>query len=153
MATAGTMQQSSASRKPGLRKPVFIKVDQLKPGTNGHTLTVKVISSDMVLQKGRSVSHHLRQTRIAECLVGDQTGTIVFTARNEQGTVRLGVLCIWVYVFDSCSVYISKLFVFEFFCGRLWNGFCSVIGWQRNERRQRERILLEFEWTNVGRGF
>ncbi|GLT69711.1 hypothetical protein SLA2020_418400 [Shorea laevis] len=80
----GTMQQGSASGKPGLRKPVFIKVDQLKPGTNGHTLIVKVISSDMVLQKGRSVSHHLRQTRIAECLVGDQTGAIVFTARNEQ---------------------------------------------------------------------
>ncbi|KAK6934230.1 hypothetical protein RJ641_034385 [Dillenia turbinata] len=70
--------------KPGLRKPVFIKVDQLKPGTCGHTLTVKVLSSKTVLQRGRSVSQHPRHTRIAECLVGDETGTIVFTARNDQ---------------------------------------------------------------------
>ena len=67
------------------RKPVFTKVDQLKPGTGGHTLTVKVVSSKTVLQKGRSVSQHLRHTRIAECLVGDETGAIIFTARNDQG--------------------------------------------------------------------
>ena len=79
-------QQGNASSKPALRKPVFTKVDQLKPGTSGHTLIVKVLSSSTVLQKGRSVSQHLRQTRIAECLVGDETGTIVFTARNQQGT-------------------------------------------------------------------
>ncbi|KAG2681826.1 hypothetical protein I3843_11G162500 [Carya illinoinensis] len=70
--------------KPALRKPEFKKVDQLKPGTGGHTLTVKVLASNTVLAKGRSVSQHLRQTRIAECLVGDETGAIIFTARNEQ---------------------------------------------------------------------
>lgn len=69
------------------RKPVFVKVDQLKPGTNGHTLIAKVLSSNMVLQKGRAASQHLRQTRIAECLVGDETGTILFTARNDQGPI------------------------------------------------------------------
>ncbi|XWS10038.1 hypothetical protein CRYUN_Cryun39dG0041500 [Craigia yunnanensis] len=79
-------QQSSAATatKPGLRKPVFTKVEQLKPGTSGHTLIVKVLSSNVVLQKGRSVSQHLRQTRIAECLIGDETGSILFTARNDQ---------------------------------------------------------------------
>ncbi|KAK9268817.1 hypothetical protein L1049_000581 [Liquidambar formosana] len=82
MSTTPTTQQSNA--KPGLRKPVFTKVDQLKPGTNGHTLTVKVLSSNTVLQKGRSVSQNLRNTRISECLVGDETGAIVFTARNDQ---------------------------------------------------------------------
>ncbi|XP_021890269.1 uncharacterized protein At4g28440-like [Carica papaya] len=82
--TAPQQQQQGDNAKPGLRKPVFITVDQLKPGTSGHTLTVKVLESKTVLQKGRSVSQHLRQTRIAECLVGDETGTIVFTARNEQ---------------------------------------------------------------------
>jgi replication factor A1 len=76
-------EQSDA--KPALRKPEFKKVEQLKPSTTGHTLTVNVISSNTVLAKGRSVSHHLRQTRIAECVVGDDTGTIIFTARNEQG--------------------------------------------------------------------
>ncbi|EOY13114.1 Nucleic acid-binding, OB-fold-like protein, putative [Theobroma cacao] len=83
-------QQSNAATatKPGLRKPVFTKVEQLKPGTSGHTLTVKVLSSNVVLQKGRSVSQHLRQTRIAECLIGDETGSIIFTARNDQGEKR-----------------------------------------------------------------
>ncbi|KAL5736406.1 hypothetical protein ACOSP7_030922 [Xanthoceras sorbifolium] len=77
-------QQQSNNVKPGLRKPVFTKVDQLRPVTNGHTLVVKVLDSTTVLQKGRSLSQHLRHTRIAECLVGDDTGTIVFTARNDQ---------------------------------------------------------------------
>ncbi|KAJ0103558.1 hypothetical protein Patl1_04733 [Pistacia atlantica] len=77
-------QEQQSDVKPGLRKPVFVKVDQLKPGTNGHTLIVKVLESNPVSQKGRSASNHLRQTRIAECLIGDDTGTIIFTARNDQ---------------------------------------------------------------------
>lgn len=73
-----------ADSKPGMRKPVFVKVDQLKPGTTGHTLTLKVVSSNTVLQKGRPDGPQVRQMRIAECLVGDETGVIIFTARNEQ---------------------------------------------------------------------
>ncbi|KAK6131546.1 hypothetical protein DH2020_008612 [Rehmannia glutinosa] len=68
----------------GLRKPVFVKVESLKPETNGHTLVVKVVNSTTVLQKGAAASPHLRSTRIAECLVGDDTACILFTARNEQ---------------------------------------------------------------------
>ncbi|KAI3887730.1 hypothetical protein C5167_043182 [Papaver somniferum] len=82
MATKTTSQQSIA--KPEKRKPVFIKVDQLKPGTSGHNVTVKVVSSESVMPKGRSATQNFRNTRIAECLVGDETGTILFTARNEQ---------------------------------------------------------------------
>ncbi|XWS22595.1 hypothetical protein CRYUN_Cryun29cG0049800 [Craigia yunnanensis] len=67
-----------------LRKPIFTKVDQLRPGTSGHTLTVKVVSTKMVLQKGRADGPQVRRMRIAECLVGDETGMIIFTARNEQ---------------------------------------------------------------------
>ncbi|XP_077249625.1 uncharacterized protein At4g28440-like [Tasmannia lanceolata] len=68
--------------KAGMKKPVFTKVDQLKPGTTGHTLTVKIVTAKTVaLPKGRA---QLRHTRIAECLVGDETGTIIFTARNDQ---------------------------------------------------------------------
>lgn len=77
--------QKMAESKPGLRKPVFTKVDQLRPGTSGHTLTVKVVSTKMVLQKGRADGPQVRQMRIAECLVGDETGMIIFTARNDQG--------------------------------------------------------------------
>ncbi|KAK9078232.1 hypothetical protein SSX86_002289 [Deinandra increscens subsp. villosa] len=85
MATSNSQaQRSSAPAKSGLRKPVFVKVDDLKPGTAGLTLVVKVISSEIVLQKGRAVNPNLRNVRIAECLVGDETGTILFTARNDQ---------------------------------------------------------------------
>ncbi|KAK4386584.1 UNVERIFIED_CONTAM: hypothetical protein Sradi_6347200 [Sesamum radiatum] len=94
MATKGpsspTQQQQggSAANKPGLRKPVFVKVDALKPGTTGHTLVVKVVNSNTVLnKKPRNPTFRGPQnqnTRIAECLVGDETGTILFTARNDQ---------------------------------------------------------------------
>ncbi|CAK9156081.1 unnamed protein product [Ilex paraguariensis] len=88
MATTATPNTTAAKRKP-----VFVKVNDLKPGTNGHTLTVKVVSSNPVTQKsgggrgGNSLAVPLNprpRTRIAECLVGDETGTILFTARNEQ---------------------------------------------------------------------
>jgi len=59
------------------RKPVFSKVNELKPGTNGNNLTVKVLSSTTVLdKKSRHTSSFssrsgAAQTRIAECLIGD----------------------------------------------------------------------------------
>ncbi len=52
-----------------------IKVDKLRPGTSGHYLTVKVLSSKQITQKG---------PKLAECLVGDETGIIIFTARGDQ---------------------------------------------------------------------
>jgi len=85
MASSNSTQQDV--NKPAKRKPVFTKVDQLKPGTNGHTLVAKVLSSDTVVHKPRpSSAHNIKPTVIAECLIGDDTGTIIFTARNEQGT-------------------------------------------------------------------
>lgn len=90
------------------RKPVFVKVDQLKPGTNGHTLTVKVVSSKPVKtlpsRGGRSSVLAARPSSIAECLVGDETGTIVFTARNEQGTMFVFLLSVYCCVHALCSV-------------------------------------------------
>ncbi|XP_059294728.1 factor of DNA methylation 1-like [Lycium ferocissimum] len=68
-------------------------VDQLKPGTEGRNLIVKVLSTDMVVDKSQNIeqqSHsHVyysqsRITHVAESLVGDETGTIIFTSRNEQ---------------------------------------------------------------------
>ncbi|CAF2161671.1 BnaA07g09820D [Brassica napus] len=73
-----------ADTKPGLRKPEFTKVDQLRPGTSRHNVTVKIVSTKMVLQKGRSDGPQARQMRICECIVGDETGVVVFTARNDQ---------------------------------------------------------------------
>ncbi|CAA3019932.1 uncharacterized protein At4g28440-like [Olea europaea var. sylvestris] len=97
MATKGSLkssEQSAASvtdenSNSGLRKPVFVKVDSLQPGTNGHTLIVKILSSNTVLSKKPRNTMSFRgsqnqNTRIAECLIGDETGTILFTARNNQ---------------------------------------------------------------------
>ncbi|KAG8045488.1 hypothetical protein GUJ93_ZPchr0008g13471 [Zizania palustris] len=76
---------TAAGEKPALRKPVFTKVNQLRPVTSGHTLTVKVVSAAPVSGRVRpGVAAPSRPPRIAECLVGDETGVIVFTARNEQ---------------------------------------------------------------------
>ncbi|KAG5387333.1 hypothetical protein IGI04_038803 [Brassica rapa subsp. trilocularis] len=80
-------QKHMAEATPALRKPVFTKVNELRPGTNGHSLNVKVISTKTVMQRGgggRPSGPQARQMRIAECLVGDETGIIIFTARNDQ---------------------------------------------------------------------
>ncbi|KAL1203181.1 hypothetical protein V5N11_015414 [Cardamine amara subsp. amara] len=72
------------------RKPVFVKVEQLKPGSSGHTLTVKVIDANIVVpvirkaRPGSSMNRPSQPTRIVECLIGDETGCILFTARNDQ---------------------------------------------------------------------
>eukprot|EP00899_Mesostigma_viride_P014980 jgi/Mesvir1/23483/Mv22331-RA.1 len=66
-----------------LRKPVFTTIDQLRPETQGHNLLVKVISKHLVVQRPRPGGDG-SQMRIAECIVGDKTGCIIFTARNNQ---------------------------------------------------------------------
>jgi len=88
------------------KKPVFVKVDQLKPGTSGHTLTVKVVDQNSVPQKpGASSSSHLRPARISECLVGDETACILFTARNDQGEIiRFCVLRFYFWIILSNSL-------------------------------------------------
>ncbi|GJN29963.1 hypothetical protein PR202_gb18233 [Eleusine coracana subsp. coracana] len=84
--TTGYVRRGSVPSKPqgapvALRKPVFTTIDQLRPQTHGHTLVARVIEARTVLDKP---SPHLGRSRLAECLVGDQTGTILFTARNDQ---------------------------------------------------------------------
>ncbi|CAN8230169.1 unnamed protein product [Cochlearia groenlandica] len=89
METAGkaTVATGTSTAK---RKPVFVKVDQIKPGTSGHTLTVKVVDANTVVPTARknlpanSMSRPSHPSRIVECLIGDETGCILFTARNEQ---------------------------------------------------------------------
>ena len=56
----------------------------------------------MVMQRGggggRPSGPQARQMRIAECLVGDETGIIIFTARNNQGQNTIHIetpLCPW----------------------------------------------------------
>jgi len=71
------------------------RVIDLKPGTDGHTLTVKVGCCSPV---------NTAPWRIAKCLVGDETGTIIFTARNEQGMI-FRVCC----AFNCCIVFMFNL--------------------------------------------
>lgn len=61
------------------QKKQLTKVNQLRPTDTGLNLIVKVISSKTVAQRGRA------QGRFAECLVGDETAMIIFSARNDQG--------------------------------------------------------------------
>lgn len=72
------------------------KVNQLRPLDAGLNLTVKVIDAKMVAQRGRN------QGRFSECLVGDETGIIIFSARNDQGKHPITIL--------SCNFrdYVSK---------------------------------------------
>lgn len=51
-----------------------VKVDQLRPGATGLTLTVKVVNGKTVNQR----------PLISESIVGDETGVVVLTARNDQ---------------------------------------------------------------------
>eukprot|EP01115_Flamella_aegyptia_P007100 TRINITY_DN2958_c0_g1_i1.p1 TRINITY_DN2958_c0_g1~~TRINITY_DN2958_c0_g1_i1.p1 ORF type:complete len:132 (+),score=25.57 TRINITY_DN2958_c0_g1_i1:188-583(+) len=67
--------------KRKLRKPVFVTVDQLEPGTKGHNLKLKVLNCDIVVEKKRVNGSTVR---IAEGLVGDETGCIIVTAKNDQ---------------------------------------------------------------------
>lgn len=110
-----------AETKPAKRKPVFKKVEQLKPDTKGHTLTLKVVSSKMVLQKARPDGIQVRQMRIAECVVGDETGTIIFTARNDQGIVLiLAIDLTIVLIFDSISSHHAYLTFYASFLLKLF---------------------------------
>ncbi|XP_010555101.1 PREDICTED: uncharacterized protein At4g28440 [Tarenaya hassleriana] len=86
MATAAVSSGTATAK----RKPVFVKVEQLKPGTSGHTLTVNVVEVKTIVPTNRkarsaaSLTQPSHPSRIAECLVGDETGCILFTARNDQ---------------------------------------------------------------------
>ncbi|CAN7133041.1 uncharacterized protein At4g28440 [Brassica rapa] len=89
MATTGNASAATGTTT-AKRKPVFVKVEQLKPGTTGHTLTVKVVDANPVVpvtrkaRPGASMGRPSQPSRIAECLIGDETGCILFTARNDQ---------------------------------------------------------------------
>ena len=68
-----------------------IRVAELRPGTSGHMVIVKVVNVKAVQQRGRSDIPQQRQMKLAECIVGDDTGVIIFVARNEQGYLSLSL--------------------------------------------------------------
>ncbi|WJX22323.1 hypothetical protein P8452_11641 [Trifolium repens] len=80
--TSSYVQQEWNMNKPAKKEPIFTKVAQLKPGTKGHTLIAKVLSSQTVDQP--APTNFYRTPQLADCLIGDETGTIIFTAHHEQ---------------------------------------------------------------------
>eukprot|EP00275_Glaucocystis_incrassata_P002213 EC125017.1.p2 GENE.EC125017.1~~EC125017.1.p2 ORF type:complete len:146 (+),score=19.07 EC125017.1:123-560(+) len=70
-----------ASAPTGLKKPVFIKIGDLKPTSSGVNLIAKVVSCNIVVERTRPDGSRIR---IAECLVADDTGCLVLGARNAQ---------------------------------------------------------------------
>lgn len=61
-----------------ITEPIYsCKVKDLRPGTTGHTLTVKVINSTPISTVGA--------LPVSEYLVGDDSAVILFTARGSQG--------------------------------------------------------------------
>ncbi|KAL9653203.1 hypothetical protein ABK040_009509 [Willaertia magna] len=78
--TTTTTQQTST--EPKLRVPKFVKIKDVEPGatfflgSGGFNLVLKVVTVDIVSETQGNV--------IAEALVGDETGCIILTARNEE---------------------------------------------------------------------
>lgn len=94
--------------------PDYTSISALRPDTSGHDLLVKVKThvshatffstsivasfpppptprpASQVLDQKTVIDRPTRSggkpTKIVECLVGDNTGTIIFSARNDQGT-------------------------------------------------------------------
>jgi hypothetical protein len=48
---------------------------------------LQVVKAQIVVDRPRGPKG--QPLKVAECIVGDETGVIIFTARNEQGTVCL----------------------------------------------------------------
>ncbi|KAL6312281.1 hypothetical protein AAG906_016389 [Vitis piasezkii] len=123
-------------------KSVFTKVDQLKPGTGGHTLTVKVVSSKTVLQSGRLVSQHLRHTRILECLA-------------QVARVWIGIVEVLVDMIKPGATVILHKAKIDMFKGSMR---LAVDKWGRVEvtkdanfvvKEQNNLSLVEYELVNV----
>jgi replication factor A1 len=56
-------------------------VDHLTPGSAGHNLVVKVVSLKPIVEKTKVDGS---KVKVAEVLVGDNTGAVVLLARNGE---------------------------------------------------------------------
>ncbi|KAG2436970.1 hypothetical protein HXX76_006485 [Chlamydomonas incerta] len=59
----------------------------LRPDAKNLTLTVKVLEATTVMTRARGPK--APSIKVAECLVADSTGVVVFVARNEQADVAV----------------------------------------------------------------
>ena len=70
-----------ASEKPALKKPVFVNMKNMEPGTRVN-MHVRVAEAASNVQSKKRFDG--TENRSGEVLVGDQHGCAVFIARNEQ---------------------------------------------------------------------
>jgi replication factor A1 len=83
----------ATTQKAPLRKPVFINISQLEPGTRIN-MHLKVESVKIIRERKRYDGGAMN--RVAECVVGDQFGCVRMMAYDEQlNTVTEGA-CITV---------------------------------------------------------
>ena len=59
----------------------IVTVDSLRPGLSNLNLVVKILEATEVLNKKHPDGS---STTIVECVAGDATGTVIFSARNKQ---------------------------------------------------------------------
>ena len=67
--------------KPALTKPVFIAMDKLEPGTRVN-MHLRVDSVNLIRERKRYDGGQLN--RVAECIVGDEHGSVKLMAFDEQ---------------------------------------------------------------------
>ena len=72
---------NTTADKPALTKPVFIQLKELKPGTHVN-MHLKVQSVRVIRERRRYDSNSL--SRVAECVVGDETGCVNLMAYDDQ---------------------------------------------------------------------
>ena len=87
------MVDSTATQKPTLRKPVFINMSQLEPGTRVN-MHLKVASVKIIRERKRYDGGAMN--RVAECTVGDQFGCVRMMAYDDQLNVVQEGACITV---------------------------------------------------------
>jgi len=81
-ASPSSSSTTTSSQPPiKLKKPVFVKIGDFVPEQKGVNVHAKVVEVKQVLEKTRIDGSRLI---IAEALIGDSTGVITLTLRNEQ---------------------------------------------------------------------
>lgn len=82
------VESTTPTTKPALRKPTFITMSQLEPGTR---VNMQLKVGAVTVTRERRRYDRGAMNRVAECIVGDQYGCVKMMAFDEQlDTVKEG---------------------------------------------------------------
>ena len=79
--TTAATTEVAAPTKPALRKPTFIQINKLEPGSRCN-MHLRVHSVKVIRERKRYDGGAMN--RVAECLVGDEFGCVKLIATDEQ---------------------------------------------------------------------